>query len=117
MRSLKALAIAVSMATLISPAAAQQGQEIPYQKTVKLKVGQSAVVHGIRGACGSAPDKSDLKVPAAKTGKFSIGKTGWRNSKKCKGATPAVEVVFTATTPGKESVKVEGDKISITVTE
>ena len=97
------------------PAFAETGPKIEYQSKVTLKVGESVIVHGIRGDCGKAPAKSALKVPASKTGKFSIGKLGWRESGKCNGATPAVQVIFTAVTPGKETVKVEGDAIKITV--
>jgi hypothetical protein len=59
--------------------------------------------------------KSGIELPALKTGTLSLGKAGVRNSQSCGGPTPAIEVIFTATTKGRESFEVEGDKITVRV--
>ena len=83
---------------------AQQGPKIGFEKNVSLNVGQSLVIYGYRGECGSLPSRNAVQVPATKTGKITFGRDGWRISKKCGGATPAVELVFTAVSPGRGSV-------------
>jgi len=68
---------------------------------VTLDVGDSVVVYRYRGDCGSLPTKTQVELPTLKTGKLSIGKDGIRNSKSCNGKTHAVEIIFTATSPGR----------------
>lgn len=97
--------------------AAEEGGKIPFVEKLTIKVGQSAVIHGIRGDCGQLPPASKLKPKKLKTGTLTYGKTGIRNSRSCGGPTPAVEVIFTATKPGKERFKVEGDSMQVIVTE
>ena len=92
-----------------------QGAEISWRKDVNLKVGESMVVYGYRGDCGQRPDLSQVRVPATRTGQFSFGQMGVRQSNRCGGTTPAIELVFTATAPGRETVKVQGDEIRIRV--
>ena len=88
---------------------------IEWQKSVTLRVGQAAIVHSARGECGKPPAKAMLKPKQYKTGHTSFGKLGVRESRRCGGLTPAVEVIFNATTPGKETIEVDGDKIKVTV--
>lgn len=95
--------------------AGAQGREIAWQRQAELKVGQSMVVYGYRGDCGQRPDPAQVRVPATKTGTFSFGKMGVRQSNRCGGTTPAIELVFTATAPGRETIKVQGDEIRIRV--
>lgn len=89
--------------------------EIKYQRNVDLEVGQSTVVYGYRGDCGRLPNESAVRLPSAKTGEFTLGREGWRTSGRCNGPTPAVEVVFKATTPGRETISIQGDPVHIEV--
>lgn len=88
---------------------------IEWQKSVTLRVGQAAIVHSIRGACGKPPGKELLKPKTFKTGHTSFGRLGVRTSRSCGGLTPAVEVIFTATAPGKETIVIADDPVKITV--
>ena len=99
------------------PLTATAETEIKYREKVTLSVGQSVVVHGYRGDCGQAPDPAEIRLPALQTGTLSIGKAGQRSSKRCKGMTPALEIIFTATAPGRETFEVQGDDISVRVKE
>lgn len=107
--------LTLGLALFLPVAAFAQDNVIEYRERVTLSVGQSAVIHGIRGECGQAPVKSEIELPAIKTGTLSLGKDGRRQSRSCGGPTPAIEVIFTATTKGRESFEVEGDKISVRV--
>jgi len=109
------LAIGTALATLPGPATAEGS--IPFVDKLTLRVGESAVIHGIRGDCGKLPAKSQLKPRKLKIGTLTIGREGTRSSRRCGGLTPAVEVIFTATAPGKETFTVEGDRMRVTVTE
>lgn len=103
------------LALLATPLTAQSGPEIKYRERVTLNVGESIVVYGYRGDCGKLPTSGQVELPTLKTGTLSTGKDGFRNSKRCKGDTPAVEVIFTATTPGRETFELQGDDISVRV--
>ncbi len=109
------LRMALAFIILATASFADTANDIPHQKSLTLQVGQSAVIYGYRGDCGALPGPGDVKVPALKTGKLSIGKPGQRNSRKCGGVTPAVEIIFTATAPGNDSFKLQGDPIRIKV--
>jgi hypothetical protein len=99
-----------------STALANSNNLIPFHKKIELKVGQSMVVNGYRGACGKRPKNVDKKrTRSTKTGILSIGKWGVRNSGKCGGLTPAIEVIFKATKRGRETIEVDGSKIRVTV--
>ncbi len=106
---------AAVLAVAAVPLSAQSSKRIDYQKSVTVSVGQSVVVHGIRGDCGKLPAKGDITLPALTTGKLSVGAAGIRRSNSCGGDTPAVQVIFTATTPGREKFEVQGDPISVRV--
>ena len=94
----------------------QSNNVIPYQKNITLAVGQAAVIHGMRGECGQSPDVSKFdKAGPTKRGVLSLGQPGVRKSTSCGGFTPAIEIVFTATKPGRETLKLFGDKIKIRV--
>jgi hypothetical protein len=108
-------AVAVSLALL--PLAASAETTIKYRKSVSVQVGQSIVVHGIRGECGAEPNLSSVTLPKLETGELSLGKMGERTSNRCGGMTPAVEVIFTATKAGREKFEIEGDPISVRVKE
>ena len=90
-------------------------QNIEFRDRVTLSVGQSAVIKGARGDCGKAPEKAQVALPALKTGTLSLGKAGVRNSNSCGGPTPAIEVIFTATSVGRESFDLFGDRVSVRV--
>jgi hypothetical protein len=100
---------------LATPLAAQSAKEIKYRENVTLKVGQSVVVYGYRGDCGQLPTSGQVELPTLQTGTLSTGKAGVRNSKRCNGKTPAVEIIFTATTPGREKFELQGDDITVRV--
>jgi hypothetical protein len=106
-------ALAISIAAV--PFTALAEGTIKYRKSVSLQVGQSVVVHGIRGECGQEPVLSQVKLPRLSTGELSLGKMGVRQSGSCDGLTPAVEVIFTATSAGREKFEVEGDPITVRV--
>ncbi len=107
--------IGLIIAALAAPVFAQSGNEIDYRERVTVNVGESVVVHSIRGECGQLPTSGDLGLPALTTGTLSIGKEGFRNSRSCNGDTPAVEVIFTATAPGRERFEIDGDPVSVRV--
>lgn len=106
-----------------SPAAAPPtidvtGQRIPYRDRITLKVGQSAVIHGARGACGEQPppwNAARWELPPLYIGAWSDGGIGYRISRACDGPTPARAVVFTAINPGEESIVIFNDPVLITV--
>ncbi len=112
MKLFKLLPAAFGLA-LALPAFAQA--TIDYEKRVTLKVGQSAVIYGYRGDCGKAPAAGQVELPATNTGTLSLGKLGMTNSNNCGGRTPAVEIIFTATTPGRETFELNGDQVSVRV--
>lgn len=122
MRSIRNVAFAV-LGVVLAGGAGSFGavaQEIPYRKTITLKVGETAVIHGARGECGKpAPEWSQVirKLPPVALGSFSDGGLGERKSRSCGGPTPARAIRFTATKAGAEQILVEQDPITITVTE
>jgi hypothetical protein len=115
MRFSRLAAFSVMLAAFSASAFAQSENEIEYRERVTLNVGESVVIHGIRGDCGQLPTRGDIELPALTTGTLSVGKEGYRESRRCNGETPAVEVIFTATAPGRERFEIEGDPISVRV--
>ena len=109
------IAAAAVTVALVIPFAASAEALIRYRKSVSLQVGQPMVVHSYRGECGQEPVLSSIQLPKLKTGQLSLGKMGARDSKRCGGRTPAVEVIFTATQSGREKFEVQGDDISVRV--
>jgi hypothetical protein len=105
------------MAVLAAPPAmADPGNRIVYRDTVTLRVGESMVVHGMRGRqCGVAPRSPRLTPQTTELGQLSLGRPGVRQSAFCNGDTPAIEVIFTARRRGSESVTLFGDRILIHV--
>ncbi len=95
--------------------------DVAFRSSVSLAVGESAIVHGNRGDCGSLPSEAELvkdkaNLDAASTlGTFSFGAPGQRRSGACGGNTPVRETIFTAVTPGRQTMKVHGDDIRFTV--
>ena len=96
-------------------AAAQTANIIPYQHDVQIQVGESQVVHGLRGECGQLPTPSNSDPKSTKLGVLTFGAEGVRRSGRCGGNTPAIEVIFTAKKAGKEQLELFGDRIDITV--
>jgi len=116
MKPIHALVAAAALAGTVGCTTAQtSGPEIKWQRSVNLAVGQSTVVYGYRGDCGRLPKSGAIRLPSAKTGHFTLGRKGWRHSGRCKGPTPAVELVFKATTPGRETIRIQGDPVRINV--
>lgn len=114
-------AFLIGFCAFSSLAFADSSNQIKYQKRVTLKVGQAMVIHGRRGECGKLPTQAELAKSKADieakltTGRITFGKQGVRKSGSCGGWTPAYETIFVAETPGKETVKVHGDPVKITV--
>lgn len=98
-----------------APVLAQSNNVIQWVPSLTLKVGQSAVVHGVRGKCGTMPGSKKLKTRYFRTGKLTYGKPGVRQSVTCGGLTPAVEAIFVATKPGTERFEISNDIIRVTV--
>jgi hypothetical protein len=91
---------------------------IRHQFYVKLKIGESAIIHGARSKCGHQPapwEKILTRLPKLKTGTFSDGGMGSRYSRSCNGLTPARAVKFTATQKGHEEFSLFGDRTTIDV--
>mmetsp|Transcript_12734 Transcript_12734/g.20282 ORF Transcript_12734/g.20282 Transcript_12734/m.20282 type:complete len:114 (-) Transcript_12734:116-457(-) len=108
--------ILIMLFILGSQALANPNNQIPFHKSVELKVGQSMVVNGFRGECGSRPKNVDPnRTRDTKLGVLSNGKWGVTKSRTCGGWTPAVEVIFTAKKKGRETIKVAGERIRVRV--
>ena len=93
---------------------------VVYKPQVYLKVGQSKTIHAERGNCGELPrDWPDVAddLPPSALGSFSDGGLARRNSKFCKGTTPARAIVYTAAKAGIEELMIQGDFLKVTVAE
>lgn len=116
MRLVFAIGGAVLMGLFSVPASAQN---IPFNQSVSMKVGQTTVIHGVRGrSCTDpAPSWAEARatLPASSLGTFSDGGVGTRGSRSCGGSVPARAVRFKATKKGSEVVTIQGDSISVTV--
>lgn len=116
-----ALIAGLSVLTFAPAAQADNSNKVKFRSSITLKVGQAAIVHGARGDCGKLPSKADLARnkrnldPTLKTGHIAFGKPGVRKSGSCNGWTPVYETIFVADRPGKETVKIHGDTVRITV--
>ncbi|MDP2740777.1 MAG: hypothetical protein Q8O82_19220 [Pseudorhodobacter sp.] len=110
-------ATGLAIALCAAPVFSQSNNVIEWVPSLTLKVGQSAVVHGVRGKCGAMPSSKKLKTRYFRTGKLTYGKPGMRQSATCGGLTPAVEAVFVATKPGAERFEISNDIIRVTVTQ
>lgn len=100
---------AVALTLGLSPAlAVAQTATIPLLSDFRLTVGQSIVFYGFVGECGVAPTRAQL--PQLRTGTLSVGRVGARNSRRCGGMTPAVEIIFTATQTGTEGFRINEDR-------
>ncbi|HBG98309.1 MAG: hypothetical protein JKP98_08555 [Rhodobacteraceae bacterium] len=120
-------AVVVAGCTETAPTASGGGQadvnRVAYQSSVRLAVGQSAIVHGKRSdQCGVLPSEAELASAKAnldaqtELGEFSFGNPGVRRSGSCRGNTPVRETIFTATAPGQQVLRVHGDPVRVTVT-
>ncbi len=93
---------------------------VVYEPEVTMTVGESKVIHAERGDCGKLPrnwNEVESNLPATALGTFSDGGLARRNSKFCKGHTPARAILFTAHRAGMEELKIEGDFMKVTVIE
>lgn len=90
-----------------------------FYNTVRLEVGESLVLKGVRSSdCGDKAPRWGgirLKLPRSKTGSYSNGGIGTVNSISCGGKVAARGVKFTAKKAGKEKLKIFGDVVKITV--
>ena len=97
----------------------ENANHIPFRPDIILGVGEQAVIHGIRGKCGSSPPGIDYakgKLPKnIEIGALSIGRIGNRYSRSCNGMTPAREVVFHAKKAGVASFVLFDDDMTVTV--
>jgi hypothetical protein len=102
-------ALACAMMIGLSPTlGATQTNIIANRDDFRLTVGQSIVFYGYVGECGVAPGR--VQLPQLRTGTLSVGRLGQRNSRRCGGVTPAVEIIFTATQPGTEGFRINEDR-------
>ena len=113
-----ALAFAVAY-LLLNPGSEELGYtNIVYHKNVDMEVGDSRIIHGRRGACGSMPpawEEVRTELPDLSTGSWSDGGIGIRNSRSCGGPTPARVLLFTATAAGQSRFNLYGDPVLIKV--
>lgn len=103
----------IGQSTVLSSA-----ENIPYYPKIDIKVGQTATLKGVRGACDAtkAPKFWSLfKLPKLRTGVLLDGGHGEVNSGKCKKMVPARAILFKATKRGNEKVTIYKDKFSIRV--
>ena len=110
--------IFVSVSVLAILNATAWAGDIPYRSEVELKVGQSAILKGVRGQCNDkrAPRFSSLnRLPKPKTGRLSDGGRGTVESDSCGKTVPARAIKFTATKKGSERLTIYKDRIKITV--
>ena len=97
--------------------AADSDNKIKGSQKVSMKVGQSKVIWGWRGECGKRPTGINKnRTRNTELGTLSIGDWGVFKSRTCGGWTPAVEIVFTAKSAGREVITTQFDqKITVTV--
>lgn len=89
-----------------------------YQPEFEIALGETRTIYAERGDCGKLPrawQETAAELPVSLTGTFSDGGLARRNSKFCKGITPARAIVFTATTPGVEEFRIQGDFLKVVV--
>ncbi|WP_224823243.1 hypothetical protein [Cognatishimia sp. MH4019] len=122
MKLIRSLSVAILCSvTAATPVLADSSNKIKFRDRITLEVGQAIVVHGRRGDCGALPTKAVLAQSKQnldanlKTGHIVFGKPGVRRSGGCGGWTPAYETIFVADRPGRETVKIHGDQVRITV--
>lgn len=93
---------------------------VAYTPELRFTVGETRVIHAERGDCGKLPREWPEvagALPVSHTGVFSDGGLARRNSKFCKGETPARAILFTAERPGVEEFLIQGDFFKVTVVE
>ena len=103
---------------ILAGTAISQAKDIPYYDKVRLKVGQSIVLKGVRTRCNgkTAPKFSRLtKLPKPKLGVLVDGGAGTVLSKNCDRRVPARAIRFKATKKGRETITIYDDRVSIRV--
>ncbi|MGX9356758.1 hypothetical protein ACS3SW_16810 [Roseobacteraceae bacterium S113] len=92
---------------------------IPWRNNVVLRVGDTEVIHGARGACGELPESNQIiRASFPKTlrhGELDVGMLGARKSAICGGPTPAVEILYKATSPGVDEFVLYGNQMRVRV--
>jgi hypothetical protein len=101
------------IAALLPASAFAQSSDIPYVRDIDLRVGQSTVIYGYIDDCGVAPTR--VRLPQSRTGTLSVGRMGARESRRCGGRVPAVEIVFTGNRAGREEFRINEDRFTVRV--
>lgn len=109
----------LAMAAFLTVPTVSHAKDMPYKRTVTLKVGQSALVKGVRHRDCGAPARAFShyrpQLPKSSLGTFSDGGVGTTQSDRCGKRVPARGVIFNAKKAGKETLNVMGDPITVTV--
>lgn len=96
-----------------------QAANFKYRKRVTLSVGKSIVLKGVRsyncGRKGSSWKRIRRGLPRSRLGVFVDGGSGTTISRRCGGKVGARGVRFIAKRPGKETLTIYKDRVSITV--
>lgn len=91
---------------------------IQFKPDVRMRVGDSRPIYAYRGDCGILPPAWGViasELPDPKLGTLTDGGLAQKNSKFCKGLTPAQAIVFTARQAGVEEFEIQGDFFKMTV--
>lgn len=94
------------------------GDLVRWRRSTELAVGESAVIHGERGACGQQPapwEETVVHLPSLDFGIWSDGGVGHRVSRACGGPTPVRAIVFTGQGPGLAEFVLFDDAVRISV--
>lgn len=115
----RAACIAAALVAFIALPATSHAKDMPYKRSVTLKVGQSTLVKGIRHRDCGKPARAFShyrpQLPRTSLGTFSDGGVGTTRSDRCGGVVPARGVLFTAKQRGTERLNIMGDPVTITV--
>ncbi|MEQ8709347.1 MAG: hypothetical protein RIC36_10180 [Rhodospirillales bacterium] len=94
------------------------GDLVRWRRSTELVIGESAVIHGERGACGQQPapwEETVVHLPSLDFGVWSDGGVGHRVSRACGGPTPVRAIVFTGQKPGLAEFVLFDDAVRISV--
>ncbi len=109
----------VSLINLFFISSYAYADNIPYKRSVTLKVGQSIVLKGVRSRdCGDIAEPwtpIKARLPNSILGVFSNGGEGTVKSRSCRKRVAARGIKFTAKKPGKERLLIFNDPVRITV--
>jgi hypothetical protein len=100
-----------ALVSAFSMGAHSEGSEGRVQRSLDLKVGQSAVLRGVRESCeGLSPGPVEAQTVHA-TGRVIV------SSGRCGGRTSATHMLFMAERPGTEQIPLRDDLLYVTVRE